>query len=180
MKKMIKVVAATGIAFSSLFATGMTFNNDAHAQDTQSVTPWYEYNGNAGNNAGFLVDQDFVRAVKYNNVTLNGYKLNLGAYNVEETSSKFDSKYDQQFLFFDKDKRPDGTTIVLDEGQLTKKDVFKAYGTNYEFTPAYHTPDGDAYKVNGTYTYNLNGNNVSFRITNGNVEVVGLGSTVWV
>ncbi|MCG3402444.1 hypothetical protein K0017_08975 [Staphylococcus massiliensis] len=166
MKKLTKIVAATGITFSTLLASGVGISQEAQAQEEEAVTPWYEYNGYVENNASFVVDPDFVRAAKYNNITFNGYKVNLQD---AESDGNIVSKqvYDQDFAFVDEDNRPDKTTFRVAPGQLTKEDIINAYGEDYEFHPDNPGPGGEISKDNGDYAYNFNGNQIKFAVLDG-------------
>ncbi len=42
----------------------------------KAQTPWYSYEGYTTYDPSFTQDYNFVRALKYDNVTINGYKVN--------------------------------------------------------------------------------------------------------
>ncbi|SUM84406.1 immunodominant staphylococcal antigen IsaB family protein [Staphylococcus saprophyticus] len=44
--------------------------------DLKAQTPWYNYEGYTTHDPSFTQDYNFVRALKYDNVTINGYKVN--------------------------------------------------------------------------------------------------------
>lgn len=44
--------------------------------DLKAQTPWYNYEGYTTYDPSFTQDYNFVRALKYDNVTINGYKVN--------------------------------------------------------------------------------------------------------
>lgn len=44
--------------------------------DLKVQTPWYSYEGYTTYDPSFTQDYNFVRALKYDNVTINGYKVN--------------------------------------------------------------------------------------------------------
>ena len=44
--------------------------------DLKAQTPWYSYEGYTTYDPSFTQDYNFVRALKYDNVTINGYKVN--------------------------------------------------------------------------------------------------------
>src|SRR5699024_2625037 len=48
--------------------------------DSQSQKPWYNYEGYTTYDPTFTLDYNFVRAMKYDNFTLNGYKANPKAH----------------------------------------------------------------------------------------------------
>src|SRR5699024_174917 len=45
----------------------------------KAQTPWYNYEGYTTYDPSFTQDYNFVRALKYDNVSINGYKVDTGA-----------------------------------------------------------------------------------------------------
>lgn len=77
MNNVLKRISMVGLT-SALLLTGVasvtaaTQTHEAHA----ATKPYYNYNGKFTASPSVLKDSNFVRAVKYNNVTINGVKYN--------------------------------------------------------------------------------------------------------
>ena len=159
MRKGSKILAATVVVSSLVLGSTVTAAsnaNVANAQevmshhesgiDAQSQKPYYNYNGYTTYDGSFTQDEYFVQALKYDNVTINGYKVDATA-GGEFASSKH--LYDQsvdfnddgdviQIIFFTK---PDSVTKadfkdahhqneIIEEGKLGNGDgTFVKYAT---------------------------------------------------
>ena len=51
-------------------------SSEQSTADLKAQTPWYSYEGYTTYDPSFTQDYNFVRALKYDNVTINGYKVN--------------------------------------------------------------------------------------------------------
>ncbi|MBC9875667.1 immunodominant staphylococcal antigen IsaB family protein [Macrococcoides bohemicum] len=130
MNKKFKTAAAFAIASSLLIGTGagVTSADAATKPTSKVVTPYYNYKGYVKNNTKFLLDKDFVRALKYDNIKMNGYKLNLKGVNGYGTKDFL--KYD---TYYKKDKKNRITMIrplVGNEKKVTLKQFLKAHKGN--------------------------------------------------
>lgn len=126
MNKVFKTVSALTIA-SSLLLGSAAVGEPAQAA-TKSVSPYYTYNGYVKNNTKFLLDKNFVRAIKNDNFKINGYKLNLKG-KVGYGTKDF-MKYD---TYYYKDKKNRITMIrplVGNAKQVTLKAFLKAHQGN--------------------------------------------------
>ncbi|WP_414050912.1 immunodominant staphylococcal antigen IsaB family protein [Macrococcus animalis] len=125
MNKVFKSVSTLTIASSLLLGTAAVAQPAQAA--TKSVTPYYTYKGYVKNNTKFLLDKNFVRALKYDNFKINGYKLNLKG---KPGASKDFMKYD---TYYYKDKKNRVTMIrplVGNAKQVTLKAFLKAHKGN--------------------------------------------------
>ncbi|WP_232198184.1 immunodominant staphylococcal antigen IsaB family protein [Staphylococcus arlettae] len=59
-----------------------------HHMTQETMMPYYNYNGYTTYDGHFTQDNDFVRALKYDNVMIDGYKVNTAATDKTVTSSK--------------------------------------------------------------------------------------------
>ncbi|MDW4347259.1 hypothetical protein QI224_09925 [Staphylococcus saprophyticus] len=114
-------------------------------------TPWYNYEGYTSYDPTFTLDYNFVRAMKYDNVSINGYVVDPKDYkDYEYTKNINDTNID----FNDKDE-PIQITFKTKPNTVTKEAFKKAHGSNmgheelvtedYTMVP-YNTNDG-SYKA---------------------------------
>ena len=92
MRKLTKVFVASTIAMGTLLvgvgvSTASPVNGIAQATNSH----YYTYQGYVKGNGSFLIKEQFIKAVKSNNVTFNGIKL------THSTGTKMVDKYDQHF-----------------------------------------------------------------------------------
>ena len=83
--------------------------------DTQSQIPWYNYEGYTTYDPTFTLDYNFVRAMKYDNFTLNGYKANPKAnqnhaYTVDSYGSQIDFNEKDQVIQMEFNTKPHAVT----------------------------------------------------------------------
>lgn len=155
MNKMSKIMLSCGLVFSTAIGAVAI---DSHQPQTQaSETPYYNYTGYTSADSNFILDQDFINAIKYDNLTINGYKIDKGSSNTGETVDI----YDQSFHKVGKNKA-DSVTFALDGKTVSKGDLLTVYGPS----DVTHTPAGNVYKryYNGTL--------VQFYVNNGYVTKV--------
>ncbi|PTK60236.1 hypothetical protein BUZ61_02775 [Staphylococcus nepalensis] len=130
-------------------ASGASSESDINLK---AETPWYNYEGYTTYDPSFTQDYNFVRALKYDNVSINGYKVDTGAKEefdhnkkVYDTTVEFNSANEVvQITFFTK---PDSVS----------KDTFKKAHTSNEITEEGKLGNGDGTFVtydtnNGSYT----------------------------
>lgn len=75
MKKFGKSLGIV-LLMTTLGTSALSTEVDATTKASTSVTPYYTYNGYVYNNGKFVLDRYFVKALKYDNVKMNGYKIN--------------------------------------------------------------------------------------------------------
>ncbi|MFQ3903015.1 hypothetical protein AB3456_12420 [Staphylococcus pseudoxylosus] len=144
--------------------TSQTWGDGEGGVDLKPETPWYNYDGYTTHDASFPVDDDFVQALKYDNVTINGYKVDPDAYK-EFNHSKM--LYDTMINFNEQDEvvllrfatKPDTisktefknahqSNDILAEGE-TPGDVgsFVRYETNESYYNVYFDKQGYLYQI---------------------------------
>ncbi|MCG7337810.1 hypothetical protein MHZ36_00775 [Staphylococcus sp. ACRSN] len=103
----------------------------------KAETPWYNYEGYTTYDPSFTQDYNFVRALKYENVSINGYKIDPnsnGGYDysktVYDTTINFNDKDEVAMIEFD--TKPD---------TITKKEFKQAHKSNNILTEG--TTPGD-------------------------------------
>lgn len=177
--KFVKVLGATTLA--AAMSLGAVQGEDALAKHSAAEVqkPYYKYSGYTSGNAKFVLDKDFVRAVKVNNVTVNGYKVDLKRMTSGVSGTGYTKKvYDQDYTFFKgTDKNPYTATLDVNNNELKLDDVKKVYGNEYLFKGKMISGGNKAVlsKVDGVYIYNLNGNSIQFLVEKGYVQKVILG-----
>ncbi|WP_414045079.1 immunodominant staphylococcal antigen IsaB family protein [Macrococcus equi] len=178
MNKFSKIVGATALA--TAFSFGAVQADDVSAKTyTATQTPYYKYSGYTSSNSDFVLDKDFIAAVKANNVTINGYKVDAKRI-IQGASKTHDTKrvYDQEYSFFKKgDKRPYTASLSVKAKSLKLTDVKKTYGTPHLFQPKLVAGATKAVpsKKDGVYIYNYNGSQIQFVVEKGYVQKVVLG-----
>lgn len=132
---------------------GASANTESNAE-LKAETPWYNYEGYTTYDPSFTQDYNFVRALKYDNVSINGYKVDTDAKKefdhvkkVYDTSVSFNSDNEVvQITFFTKPdsvsketfKDAHNSNEIIDEGKLGNKDgTFVKYETNDGFYTAF-------------------------------------------
>lgn len=88
MNRTTKVIVSSMLAAGTVFGLGASVDtpqvNEAHA----ATTPYYSYQGYAGNNASFVLNQQFINSLKYDNFKLNG--IHITATHGQKTVKKYD------------------------------------------------------------------------------------------
>ena len=118
MNKIVKSIASVTLAFGTMLGVSTTvlpIEDTAHA----ATKPYYVYNGYVDKDAKFVTNKQFIKAVKYGNVTMNGIKFE------KVHSNKKLEKYNQTFTGVSKDgKRRIKFNLVLKDltyNQLKKR-----------------------------------------------------------
>ncbi|MCH4984464.1 hypothetical protein AB4G91_08070 [Macrococcoides goetzii] len=126
MKKFGKTIGT--IFLSTLLGVG-TISSDAEAvtKSEKYVKPHYTYNGYVYNNGKFVLDQYFVKALKYDNVKMNGYNINPKA-KVGLGGTPF-KKYDVMFLK-DSKNRVGHMRFEIKPGFVKKSAFLRAHEAN--------------------------------------------------
>ncbi len=140
-------------------ASGANTESSASGLELKAETPWYNYEGYTTYDASFTQDYNFVRALKYDNVSIDGYKVDPKAdskveYNetIYDTTASF-NKDDEvvQTTFFTKPdsvskdtfKDAHSSNEITEEGKLGNEDgTFVKYKTNEgSYTAFFDTKD---------------------------------------
>ena len=127
-------------------------NNNMNGNMTQkTMMPYYNYNGYTTYDGQFTQDYDFVRALKYDNVMIDGYKVNSATTDKDVASSKH---VDDTMV----DMNKDGQVVHISfktKAHTVSKDMFKkAHMSNHMYNEG-NTDSGSyiTYKTNnGMYT----------------------------
>lgn len=122
-------------------------------ENLEAQIPWYSYEGYTTYDPSFTQDYNFVRAAKYDNVSINGYKVDPKAYkNYDHTKTIYDTSID-----FNDDNEVIQISFNTKPNTVSKKAFKKAHASNdmeYESKPnsdgvtmiSYNTNNG-AYKA---------------------------------
>lgn len=122
-------------------------------ENLEAQIPWYSYEGYTTYDPSFTQDYNFVRAAKYDNVSINGYKVDPKAYkNHDHTKTIYDTSID-----FNDDNEVIQISFNTKPNTVSKEAFKKAHASNdmeYESKPnndgvtmiSYNTNNG-AYKA---------------------------------
>jgi hypothetical protein len=133
---------------------GSSGANSESTTNFKAETPWYNYEGYTTYDASFTQDYNFVRALKYDNVAIDGYKVDTSAKKEFDHSKKvYDTliEYNSdnkvvQITFFTKPDTVSKDTFtkahtsnkIVEEGKLGNGDgTFVKYDTNNGFYTAF-------------------------------------------
>ena len=117
----------------------------------KTMMPYYNYNGYTTYDGQFTQDYDFVRALKYDNVMIDGYKVNSATTDKDVASSK---RVDDTMV----DMNKDGQVVHISfntKAHTVSKDMFKKAHMSNHMTNEGNTDSGSyiTYKTNnGMYT----------------------------
>lgn len=163
MRSISKITLASSIVFSSAVGLGLVNSDNTHIQAQAAETPYYNYTGYTSASSGFVLDQDFINSLKYDNLTINGYKITRGA----SETGKIVDLYDQRFREIGENKA-DAVTFDLDGKTVSKEDLLKAYGQPIGMPN--ETPNGLVQK------HKIGNKLVQFYMNNGYVTEVQINS----
>lgn len=169
MNKIAKTFVAGSIVFGTTLGISVSDKGVSHSEAQAATTPYYQYEGNAGNDPSFLLNEQFKNGIKYGKVTFNG--VNVSARTVE--GGKTTQKYDQTFSDYSKDDNIASNVNFSIKGNLTYEQVKDAYGKDLS---KIKTPDKQP-KGTGVYAYQSqnNGPTVFFEMKDGQVNEVNIG-----
>lgn len=123
MNKTSKVCVAATLALGTLIGVTVVENSAPTSNQAQAtITPYYTYNGYIGNNANFILDKNFINAIKYDNVKFNGIKL------AKTNTIKKVEKYDQTFKGVSAKGNEASQLQFVVKNNISLKDIQKAYG----------------------------------------------------
>ncbi|RQX47276.1 hypothetical protein DB790_02445 [Staphylococcus capitis] len=165
MRKLTKVFVASTIAMGTLVGVGVStaipVNGAAHAANAH----YYTYQGYIKGNGSFLIKEQFIKAVKSNNVTFNGIKL------THSTGTKMVDKYDQHFEGVANDGIKAKQVQFTVTKDLTLNQLKKAYGKDLIKKSHNKNKDGGIF----CYTPSGKGLGVLFVVDNSRVVAVTIG-----
>ncbi|MGX5789530.1 immunodominant staphylococcal antigen IsaB family protein [Staphylococcus equorum] len=133
-------------------ASGANTESSANGVELKAETPWYNYKGYTTYDGSFTQDYNFVRALKYDNVSIDGYKVDPKADSkVEYNETIYDTT-----ASFNKDDEVVQTTFFTKPDSVSK-DTFKDAHSSNEITEEGKLGNDDGtfvkYKTNeGSYT----------------------------
>ena len=160
---MKKVIAATGVTLTLALGTSvLPANNEAGNEAHAATQPYYNYTGYTSYDSSFLLDPNFINALKYNNFTINGYHMDFTAAPSVKEDTYHEAEYDQHYHLLSPSETPYHIHFDAKPGQISRQDIINAYGSNY-------TELGEE-----SLSYNLNNTEITFGITNGTVTVVDI------
>ncbi|MDG0842975.1 hypothetical protein M4L39_05930 [Staphylococcus equorum] len=131
---------------------GASGANTESSASLKAETPWYNYEGYTTYDASFTQDYNFVRALKYDNVSIDGYKVDPKADSeVEYNETVYDTT-----ASFNKDDEVVQTTFFTKPDSVSKATFKDAHSSN-EISEEGKLGNGDGtfvkYKTNeGSYT----------------------------
>lgn len=123
MKSISKITLASSIVFSSAVGLSLVNSDSTHTQAEAAETPYYNYTGYTSASSNFVLDQDFINSIQYDNLTINGYKITSNSAN----GGKEVNAYDQTF-YKTSDNKADSVNFKLDGKTVSKEDLLKTYG----------------------------------------------------
>lgn len=165
MRKLTKVFVASTIAMGTLVGVGVSTATPVNGIAQAANSHYYTYQGYIHGNGSFLIKEQFIKAVKSNNVTFNGIKL------THSTGTKMVDKYDQHFEGVANDgikAKQVQFTVIKD---LTLNQLKKAYGKDLIKKSHNKNKDGGIF----CYTPSGKGLGVLFVVDNSRVVAVTIG-----
>ncbi len=128
MNYVTKLISAGTIASSLLLGTMVVDTNEVSAKTSAVQKPYYYYNGYTYYNGSFILDKYFVKALKYDNVKINGHKINPKA--AVGVTGILTKKYDTEFLT-DEKGRLGNIKMMFKPGTVKKSAFMKAHQANH-------------------------------------------------
>lgn len=133
MKKTLKTTLASTIIVGALALPNLIEGSTVEAAQPDSYEvnkSWYEYQGDAGYDARFVLKEDFIEAVKNNNVKMNGVLLQLDPSKIHlGNNPKIETFtiHDQVFYKVKNEEHPYMVEFDTKNNLLTKEAVKEAY-----------------------------------------------------
>lgn len=147
---------------------GASGENNESGANLKAETPWYNYEGYTTYDPSFTQDYNFVRALKYDNVSINGYKVDTNSDDdydhmkqVYDTTVEFNS--DNEVILISFATKPDSVSKatfkkahtsnkIIDEGVTNGGEhgngTFVKYATNDGSYTAYFDKDKKLMQIN--------------------------------
>lgn len=163
MNKITKIILISSLMFTTTFGIVTVGSQSIDAKDVSFVKPYYTYNGFTKANSNFVLDKNFINAVKYDNIKINGYKITK----VSLDNSKEVNKFDQTFFKVNK-KNAESVFFDLDRKSVSQKSILKTYGK--PVVKPYNTSQGLS------YDYKIGHKTIQFVIYNNYVAKVQVNS----
>ena len=165
MRKLTKVFVASTIAMGTLVGVGDSTASPVNGIAQATNSHYYTYQGYVKGNGSFLIKEQFIKAVKSNNVTFNGIKL------TRTTDNKMVDKYDQHFEGVANDGIKAKQVQFTVTRDLTLNQLKKAYGKDLIKKSHNKNKDGGIF----CYTPSGKGLGVLFVVDNSRVVAVTIG-----
>lgn len=128
MKKVSKIVLASGIALS--FSVTPELLNTTEAQAEEYVEPYYNYEGHTEYQSDFILDKNFKESLKYDNFTINGYQIS------KNENGKKRKELNDQTLYSVSGNKANGVFFSLDGQSVSKKALVSTYGEPIHTSPS--------------------------------------------
>ncbi|WP_199194410.1 immunodominant staphylococcal antigen IsaB family protein [Staphylococcus warneri] len=155
-KSLLTGTLAVGVAL------GVGVEDLSHHEAHAATQPYYNYHGYTSSQSDFILDNNFINAIKNDNLTINGYKITE---NSKGNDNDTIEKFDQQFYLPSKGKA-DGVWFQLKPGVVSKAELVKTYGKPL------NKPSGTAH--GNEYLYQFNEKQLRFLENNGYITEVGI------
>ncbi|MBE5665873.1 hypothetical protein HU002_02885 [Staphylococcus sp. SS251] len=175
MKKSTKTFISSMLAVGTVFGIGASVETPQVKEAHAATTPYYSYQGYAGNDPSFVLNQQFITSLQYDNFKINGYKIssttgkNLAGL---VPGSKTVTKYDQEFNMVNKEGTQADIVSFKVRGNLTVKQLKNAYGKKLR-----KLPGGSQTNSNSGYAYSPNDKHygIYFDVKNDKVTQITIG-----
>jgi hypothetical protein len=153
MNKLAKLVLSSTIVLGTAIGANAVQDNGTSTEAHATTKPWYNYTGYTASQGNFVLDQNFINAVKFNNFTINGYTMDG---KVSEKGSKFVYPYDQKIA---KTSKNTGSVVYFKLGKsVTSKQIIDKYGK----------PEIDnVTEKTGDYRYHIGYSSIDFYVKDG-------------
>lgn len=168
MRKLTKVFVASTIAMGTLVGAGVSTASPVNGIAQATNSHYYTYQGYVKGNGSFLIKEQFIKAVKSNNVTFNGIKL------THSTGTKMVDKYDQHFEGVANDGIKAKQVQFTVTKDLTLNQLKKAYGKDLIKKSHNKNKDGGIF----CYKPSDKGLGVLFVVDNSRVVAVTIGCSL--
>lgn len=123
MKLLAKGIVTSTLAVGVALGLGVGSVDLPQSEVHAATKPYYKYNGYTSYQSSFILDKHFINAIKYDNLTMNGYKITK----TNVPSSNTVELYDQDFIAVNNHKA-DEVIFSLKSGVVSKSKLVKAYG----------------------------------------------------
>ena len=107
-------------------ASGANTESSTNGVGLKAETPWYNYEGYTTYDASFTQDYNFVRALKYDNVSIDGYKVDTS---LDDNFDHIKQIYDTT-VEFNSDNEVIGISFLTKPDSVSKATFKKAHTSN--------------------------------------------------
>lgn len=166
MKLLAKGIVTSTLAVGVALGLGVGSVDLPQSEAHAATKPYYKYNGYTSYQSSFILDKHFINALKYDNLTMNGYKITKT--NISSGKASVDL-YDQTFIDV-KNHKADEVMFKLKSGVVSKSKLVKAYGQPKE-KPQKGT-------IGIMYKYQVGNKLVVFYVNKGYVTAVNIDNTI--